>query len=394
MPDCFPSWRSFPPTHRFLTIALGLFPLLLLGSPVQHATVFFEKGKYGGWPATHGIWSWGDEILVGFTVGIYQDRGDRHHIATDQPVSHMQGRSRDGGLTWTLENPNQRHQLLPEGTSLHGTELPGVPLPEWKPSPGDIRFTAPDFAMTLKLNNNHVGPSRFYLTYNRGRDWSGPYRLPAVNGLQIAARTDYQVRSPSACDFFLTAAKANQREGRVFLLRSTQHGRRWEFVSWVGEEPSGFSIMPSTIRLAKGSYYTVLRHRDGSKRGLRAYRSIDDGKTWHREIDPVTDLGAGNPGSLLQLPDGTLALTYGVRKEPFRIAAKLSRDQGRSWSAEGIIRHDGSSADVGYTQSVLRPDGKVVTVYYFSDAITGPERYIGASIWDPKTLYFPSPQSP
>ena len=31
---------------------------------------------------------------------------------------------------------------------------------------------------------------------------------------------------------------------------------------------------------------------------------------------------------------------------------------------------------------VRRPDGKVVVVYYFTDARTGPERYIGATIWE------------
>jgi hypothetical protein len=33
----------------------------------------------------------------------------------------------------------------------------------------------------------------------------------------------------------------------------------------------------------------------------------------------------------------------------------------------------------------MRPDGKVVTVYYFNDD-SKKERFIGASIWDPHTL--------
>jgi hypothetical protein len=32
---------------------------------------------------------------------------------------------------------------------------------------------------------------------------------------------------------------------------------------------------------------------------------------------------------------------------------------------------------------VQRADGKVVTVYYFWDEKTGPERYIAATIWAP-----------
>ncbi|HKB42689.1 MAG TPA: carbon-nitrogen hydrolase family protein, partial [Gemmataceae bacterium] len=71
---------------------------------VQHV-VYREKGRFGGWPANHGIWSWGDEILVGFSAGHYKDLGERHHIDRDKPEEHLLARSRDGGQTWTIENP-------------------------------------------------------------------------------------------------------------------------------------------------------------------------------------------------------------------------------------------------------------------------------------------------
>ena len=35
----------------------------------RHVKVYFQKGMFGGWPANHGIWSWGNEILVGFGMG-------------------------------------------------------------------------------------------------------------------------------------------------------------------------------------------------------------------------------------------------------------------------------------------------------------------------------------
>ena len=47
-----------------------------------------------------------------------------------------------------------------------------------------------------------------------------------------------------------------------------------------------------------------------------------------------------------------------------------------------ILRSDASDWDLGYTRSVQRPDGKIVTVYYYNDA-TAPERYIGGTIWTP-----------
>jgi hypothetical protein len=40
--------------------------------------------------------------------------------------------------------------------------------------------------------------------------------------------------------------------------------------------------------------------------------------------------------------------------------------------------------DLGYPRTVQRPDGKLVTIYYFNDR-PDTERYIAATIWDPGT---------
>ena len=89
-----------------------------------------------------------------------------------------------------------------------------------------------------------------------------------------------------------------------------------------------------------------------------------------------------NPASLVKLRDGRLALTYGRRTAPFGIRARISKDQGQTWGNEIVLRSDGGSWDLGYTRSVQRPDGKIVTVYYFNDS-PDRERYIAATIWDP-----------
>ena len=51
---------------------------------LRHVVVYGEPGRFAGWPANHGIWSWGDEILVGFSRGYYKDRGPCHHIDHDK----------------------------------------------------------------------------------------------------------------------------------------------------------------------------------------------------------------------------------------------------------------------------------------------------------------------
>jgi hypothetical protein len=111
--------------------------------------------------------------------------------------------------------------------------------------------------------------------------------------------------------------------------------------------------------------------------------SSDNGRTWRQIADPVNDLGEGNPPSLIKLRDGRLCLTYGYRAAPYRVAARLSDDQGESWSDEIVLRDDGANRDQGYARTVQRPDGKIVTAYYFNDETSGPERYIAATIWNP-----------
>jgi hypothetical protein len=120
-----------------------------------------------------------------------------------------------------------------------------------------------------------------------------------------------------------------------------------------------------------------------SSNWIETYRSLDNGQNWKLDTAPAPDLGEGNPASLIRLADGRLCLTYGYRAPPFSIRARLSRDGGSTWGSEIILRGDGGGRDLGYPRSVQRPDGKIVTVYYFWDRKTGPERYIAATIWDP-----------
>jgi hypothetical protein len=45
---------------------------------IHHGIIFYEDGQFGGWPANHGIWSWGNEILVGFIQAEYREARGLH----------------------------------------------------------------------------------------------------------------------------------------------------------------------------------------------------------------------------------------------------------------------------------------------------------------------------
>jgi len=40
---------------------------------------------------------------------------------------------------------------------------------------------------------------------------------------------------------------------------------------------------------------------------------------------------------------------------------------GRPWGSDVVLRRDGGNWDLGYPRTVQRPDGKLVTVYYFNE---------------------------
>lgn len=354
---------------------------------IEKVGVFDVDGKFGGWPANHGMWIWDNEILVGFSTGEYKDLGNRHNIDREKPEHHVLARSLDGGHSWKLEYPAEQHVLVGPSSKgfRHGTLPPGQYEPEPVDCPGGIDFTHPGFAMTLRMTDANTGESRFYYSYDRGHTWKGPFKLPMMGQKGISARTDMVVNGKHDCFFFLTASKANNKEGRVICVRTTDGCKTFEFVSYVGPEPKGYYIMPSTVRISPTELLCTIRCKSGEDEPFRSWieswRSKDNCKTWEFDKELV-GCGEGNPPALTKLKDGRLCMAYGLRDAPFEMRAILSSNDGKTWSEPFVVEADGGGRDIGYPRMVQRPDGNLVTVYYFHDK-TDRDRKINATIWNP-----------
>lgn len=350
----------------------------------QHE-IYRHSDRYAGWPANYGMWNWGNEIVLAFTLGYPDPNGGFHARDRNRPLVTMQARSTDGGVSWTVtEAPLKFGTGL--GTYEHMSQevVASLPTVEFE-APSDIDFTHPDFAvMCGKTGLTKGSKSWFYTSTDRCRSWEGPFELPMFDQLGIAARTDWITAGPRSATLLLTATKPDGGEGRVFACRTDDGGQKFELLSWINRAPSGYEIMPSSLQLANGSILTAVRCQGGKRDDcwIDLYRSADGARTWQYLGRPVPDTGdGGNPGSLVELADGRLVITYGSRKHPYGIYAVASEDVGVSWSDPILLRESFGNHDIGYTRSVIRADGKLVTAYYINDD-PDRERFIEATITD------------
>ena len=359
----------------FILIVMVLFPVSSWAQEQvveQNVTVFKEKNRFAGWPANYGIWSWGNEIVTGFTLGYHDDDPKQTSHPIKDPTTTRQVRSIDGGKTWKVEKPTflEENEELKEPTAC----------------PGNIDFTQPDFAFKFRHFNESEG---FYYSTDRCKTWIGPFTIPLFGRKGLLTRTDYIINGKHDMLVFITSEKDNGKEGWPFCARTTDGGKTWQHVGWIGEQPSvdgyGYAIMPSTVRLENGALLSAIRRGgfiDGKKSWwLESFLSPDDGKSWYMLDEPYIN-NSGNPASMITLQDGRVVITYGSRHAPYGIRAQISEDQGQTWGEEIILRNDADSWDIGYPRTIQRADEKIVTVYYYKDS-GSKERYISATIWDP-----------
>jgi hypothetical protein len=367
---------------------------------MHHVTVYRDPNRYAGWPANYGIWSWGDEIAAGFTLGYPDPRGGFHARDRTRPFVTMQARSLDGGQTWQVQQtpcrtPGNRgfsadEHMVPDLRVARAIEQEMENAPT--DCPGGIDFTHPDFALMCARTGLGAGTvAWFYTSIDRCRTWQGPWALPTFGQPGVEARTDYIVLGSQECMLFLTASKASGGEGdHVFCARTVDGGKTFEYLSPITHDyGEGWVIMPASVRLPESRILVAVRCRGESASFEKAqswidlYASEDNGRTWHYLNRPAADTGTGgNPPTLTALQDGRVCLTYGYRDPPFGMRARLSEDGGVTWGPERVLRDDAGCHDLGYPRTVQRPDGTIVTVYYYNDRPEG-ERYIAATLWRP-----------
>jgi len=339
---------------------------------VDNRVVFYDAVTFAGWPANEGSWAWGDEVLVCFNTAPYEEKTDTHSHKSGERLRTTFARSLDGGKTWTVEAHD---------------ELAGPAVPFER---GVEDMTAPGFAMKLRGNV-------FYLTNDKGRFWDGPYALPNFEEQRAwpNARTSYIVTGPKSALFFMTSRseRAGGKEGergRAYVMRTQDGCKTFEFLGWMSPDLTDkakpeekikpiFSLMPSVVRIEGDYYVAALRQRIDRRKWTDIFESKDGGKTW--AFVSRAESGSNNPPALVKMADGkTLGLVYGYRGKQPGVRARLSANNGRTWSDEYILRNDARTWDIGYPRAHVMPNGDILALYYYTTA-ERPQQHIAATRW-------------
>lgn len=190
-------------------------------------------------------------------------------------------------------------------------------------------------------------------------------------GLDFSARIDTIVNSPHGpCQLadgrILYAGKELWTDDkRVGAVVSEDDGRTWTWLSEIptrpGDEATQYHELHA-VQCASGKIVAQIRnHNEANKGETLQTESTDGGKTWTIP-HPIGVWGL--PSHLLRLKDDRLLMTYGHRREPFGNQARISEDEGATWSEPVILSGDGVGGDLGYPSTVQLDDGSFVSVWY------------------------------
>lgn len=349
---------------------------------VINTVVFHEDGKFAGWPANNGCWSWGDEILVSYVIGTFVPSETKHSIDFDGKMLAGLARSLDGGMTWS-------HDILPE---IYDDPCKNVPV-------GGFDFSAPGFVLRVGRPEVGIHGHVYLISCDKGKTWDGPFALPDF-GFRLSCRTAYIVDGPKTMTIFLSKLTESDEayHDRSFAAKTVDGGQTWEFVGNMAEDYPR-NVMPAVVKTSDGTIVAALRRRvpfevdtknpatlsfTDQDNWIETRTSKDGGKTWEN-INRTGETGTnnGNPPALCLLPDGRVVLAFGRRgpkSENNLMAVKVSSDGGKTFGDEIVVRNDARTFDMGYPRLVALPDGRAVMIYYYNST-EFTENYIAASIF-------------
>jgi len=307
-----------------------------------------EPGRYIGWPTI--VRTRTGELLIAFS-------GDRDgHIC---PWGKMEMvRSSDEGKTWSDPVVVRNTPLDDRDAGLVETPA-GTLITTWFTS---VEFgDNPDYqaharTLTQEVRERWMGHWTQRST-DSGVTWEEPVRS--------AGSTPHgPIVNDEGNLLFLGSGTFDGTHG-LTVEESTDDGRSWHIIGTV-PQPEGIGLgEPYMVEAKSGKLVGLFRYGTSNLQEKFMYQaeSPDGGRTW--TVPAKTEI-LGYPAHMIRLPDDRILLVYGVRVPPFGERARVSVDEGETWSDEIVLCTD-TSPDLGYPASAQLEDGSILTIYYQVD---------------------------
>lgn len=358
------------PRRRFLESSLALSATALAAPAIRAASaptaeildikrISPQGNYYHGWPT-----------LARFGNGDLAVAWSGRRVAHVCPFGSVEMmRSRDGGETWDF--PRTVHDSLIDDRDA------GI-LETAKGSILVTSFTSLAYIDHAYTRGKYQDDPAWQAAHRRLPDdkareaelgcWA--YRS-TDGGLTFSNRVDTVVNSPHgplqlADGRLLYLGKELWKEKkRIGAAVSEDDGLTWKWIAEIptreGDDFANYHELHA-IECADGSLVAQIRNHNAANKGetLQSH-STDGGETWSvpREIGVW-----GLPSHLLRLRDDRLLMSYGHRRKPYGNQARVSEDNGKTWSEAIPISTDGAGGDLGYPSTAELDDGTLVTVWY------------------------------
>ena len=164
-------------------------------------------------------------------------------------------------------------------------------------------------------------------------------------------------------------------ERSVGVCESVDDGESWRWLARIpvrqGDDPAQYHELHAVEANSGRLVVHIRNHNKPNDRETLQSESDDGGKTW---TTPHSIGVWGLPSFLSKLRDGRLLMTYGHRRKPLGIQARVSNNDGQSWSDPMILWDGGTSSDLGYPSTVQFDDGSLLTVWY--ERLAGNEKAV------------------
>ena len=331
-------------------------------------TISLQNERYHGWPTL--VRRSNGELLV------VCSGGRESHVCPFGRVELI--RSYDDGATWTfartlLDGPSDDRDAgileTPKGTLLATTftslayepifnralEAAGTSKPQMTASQL-ARWQAAHERLNAEQRTKQLG-CWMIRSEDGGSNWSPAYRVPVNSPHGPIALADGRL--------FYAGAALWTDERLVQACVSEDDGLTWRVISTIpardGDDAKAYHELHA-VETNSGRLIVHIRNHNTKNAGETLQTVSDDGgKTW---TTPRSIGVWGLPSHLLRLNDGRILMSYGHRRQPLGNQARISRDDGTTWSEPIIIQGDATSSDLGYPSTAEITPGRLVTVWY------------------------------